>query len=174
MAEPLISIKVDQKLRGLLLKTPEKVIPIYDREFRKSINESVVLAQREIVIRTPVLTGTTRKSISNSVSGSGIELTGVVGTPLISALPMEFGTRPHIPPPGPIELWIRRRGISWASEGRAQTVEQMAFFITTRQIGQVGLKARRMFKDGFDAARARILKFMEDAQQRVLIALERD
>lgn len=39
----------------------------------------------------------------------GLGVTGIVGTSLSYAIPVELGTRPHIPPIEPILLWVKQK-----------------------------------------------------------------
>lgn len=65
---------------------------------------------------TPVNTGLLRQSIGRAIAAEGPlvagvprRITAVVGSPLVYAPHVEAGTRPHWPPPAPIEAWVRRK-----------------------------------------------------------------
>lgn len=168
-----IRFKVDERIKGTFLKEPERVIPIYDREFRKAMNESVSLVQREVVPRTPIQSGIGRKSIGTEVRGSGLNLEGVIGTPLVYMAPIERGVEPLrcFPPLAPIELWARRRGID-TIKGEPLPYTKIAF-VVARGIYRSGIRARRMFENGFEASKGYVLKALNEAQGRVLRAMER-
>lgn len=165
-----IEFKVDQKIKGEFLKHPEKILRVYETEFRKGLNEAIMLVQREVVTRTPIRTGTLRKSITTGIRGAGLNIHGIIGTPLIYALPAERGAKAHFPPRGPIELWVRRVHMSIDYLDRPLSIRQMAFLIA-RSISQKGIKAHWMFKEGFAASISRVLKILNDAQNRILKAL---
>jgi len=173
-----IQFKVDKRIQGEFLKHPERTLPIYEAEFRKGLDESTMLVQREVVNRTPIRTGTLKKSITTEIRGAGLNMHGVIGTPMVYALPVERGAKSHRPPMGPIELWVRRVGMSIEYLDRPLTIRQMAFIIARRIAGQSpdprkrgGLPAHWMFRDGLAASTTRVLKILSDAQDRILRAL---
>ena len=167
-----IQFKVDKRVQGEFLKHPEQTAKIYETEFRKGLDESTMLVQREVVNRTPIRSGTLAKSITTETRGTGLNMHGIIGTPLVYALPVERGARTHFPPMGPIELWVRRAGLSIEYLGRPLAINQIAYLVA-RAISKRGLPAHWMFKDGIAAATTRVLKILNDAQDRILRALGR-
>jgi hypothetical protein len=91
----------------------------------------MVLARVEgaVMAKTPVGVGGAaglRGSINGQVLRKAGEVVGLVGSPLPHADPVEFGSRPHMPPARPLILWASRvlglsgrelrsavRGIQW-------------------------------------------------------------
>lgn len=106
---------IDVKLTGPLwdgLYAPALV-----RNLRIAVGASNARIEREAVLRTPVNIGLLRQSIGSKIveepgaDGSALpaQITGVVGSPVTYAQPVEFGSRPHFPPPAAIEAWVRRK-----------------------------------------------------------------
>lgn len=164
-----IEFKIEKKIQGEFLKHPEKTMQVYETEFRKGLNNATMLVQREVVSRTPIRTGTLRKSITTELRGSGLNLHGVIGTPLIYGAPQEYGVDPGqcFPPPLPFEIAARRLTSTLEI---APSFEGFVYLLR-RGIYMSGIKARHMFRDGFKASTAKVLKILNDAQDRVLKAL---
>ncbi|WP_020164714.1 HK97 gp10 family phage protein [Methyloversatilis discipulorum] len=59
---------------------------------------------------TPTNQSTLKDSILHATQvRPGLGVTGIVGTSLSYAIPVELGTRPHIPPIEPILLWVKQK-----------------------------------------------------------------
>lgn len=97
----------------------------------------------------PVDTGRLRASIIPEIRVMTNEVVGVVGSNVIYAPYMEFGTRPHWAPPGALSTWARRHGRS-------------EFYIRTL-IAMRGLKPRKYLQGGFEANKTRIIARIERA-----------
>ena len=158
---------VDVQLKGRLLKNPEEVLPIFNKEFAIGLGEATLLAQGAIISLTPTQTGRLQSSISTEVRGNDLNMKGVVGTPTLYALPMETGAAPHFPPARPIILWVQR--IQWNFQNIKQTlsINQMAFLVC-RSISEKGLEARSMFNNGFENSKDRILNILGKAQEKIV------
>jgi len=167
-----LQFKVDTRIQGQFLKNPEQTLPVYEKEFRAGLTDATMLVQREVVTRTPSQKGDLRRSISSDVKGAGLNMHGVVGTPMVYALPVEMGAGPHFPPVDRIGLWVRRVNMSIEYLGRPLAIAQMAFLVA-RSISQRGLSPHWMFRDGLSAARSRVLSTLQNAQDRILKALEK-
>jgi len=98
----------------------------------------------------PVDTGRLRASIIPEIRVMTNEVVGVVGSNVIYAPYMEFGTRPHWAPPGALSTWARRHG-------------GMSEFVIRRAIAMRGLKPRRYLQGGFEANKTRIIARIERA-----------
>lgn len=164
-----IEFKVDQKIKGEFLKHPEKILRVYETEFRKGLNEAIMLVQREVVTRTPIRTGTLRKSITTEIKGVGLNIHGIIGTPLVYAAPQEYGVDSgrFFPPRARLALWGKR--LTSTIDPRPSDA-QLGFLIA-RAIYRQGIKARHMFRDGFKASTTKVLKILQTAQDRVLRTL---
>lgn len=64
---------------------------------------------RELV---PVDTGALRRSIRDVTRATDKSVTGIVGTTMPYGAGVEFGTKPHWPPPGALDKWARKRGLN--------------------------------------------------------------
>ena len=98
----------------------------------------------------PVDTGRLRASIIPEIRVMTNEVVGVVGSNVVYAPYMEFGTRPHWAPPGALSTWARRHG-------------GMPEFVIRRAIAMRGLKPRRYLQGGFEANKTRIIARIERA-----------
>jgi hypothetical protein len=134
-------------------------------EIEKSMRVSLDTFEQAVAVETPVgVSGGLRASITTDISGTKLRLDGRVTTPLIYGAPVEFGRRPgKIPPPGPIALWLYRKGIV---TDREQI--RAAAWLVARAIGRRGTKGAHMFQKGFDNASPRVLEYWEGLPGRVL------
>lgn len=104
------------------------------------LNKAVLFLQAEVQKRIPRgATGLLRGSVASEVRGRKATLTGLVGSPLIYALPVETGTRPHFPPVEPIAAWAQRKLNLPYGEAR------LAAYAIARAIGRRGTKGAKMF-----------------------------
>ncbi len=114
------------------------------------LRASTVYLQGEVVERTPAAQGILRQSIGATVESDGVGVLGVVGTSLAYAVPVELGTRPHMPPIAPLEQWVAKKlGIS----GKAGTAVARRI---QWKIARYGTPAAGMFHRGFSAGRANV------------------
>jgi hypothetical protein len=96
--------------------------------------------QGAVVPLSPVNLGFLRNAWGSKVelTGGSYDVLGRVFNPLEYALPQERGARPHWPPRGPIEAWVRRKlGVS------EKQVRSVAFLVA-RKMAQVGMKGQAM------------------------------
>ena len=126
---------------------------------------SLDTVEQAVVTRTPVNVGTLRSSIQTMMRGQGVDLTGVVYSPLAYAPSVERGRKPgKMPPVEAIRYWVIRKGIADGPEA-----DQAAFLIA-RAIGRRGTKGVRMFEQGWQEAAPHIpgiwLRWLRDQLQR--------
>lgn len=133
-----------------LARAPE----IAGQEYARAMQESVLIAEGEIVTRTPVAdTGRARGGIHSRVEGAGLALRGIAeSAPLDYILPLEEGSVPH--------------------EIRPRTKKALAFrvggaLIIRRKVRHPGTKAHWMFRDGTAAATPRVFYRFRAASARV-------
>lgn len=162
-----VQFSVSTKLQGLLFTNPEKVFPVFCKEFKAGILESVMFLQTQTAQLTPRNTGNLQASIGYTVQGEGLDLEGTVGTNMSYALVSEEGARPHFPPLGPIELWVKRVGLSLNYTGVELTVKEVAFLVA-RSISIKGLEAHWMFKKALENSTVRIMSILQLAQDRIV------
>ena len=78
---------------------------------------------------------------------------------------VEVGTRPHWPPPGALEGWVRRRlGITGEREAR-----EVAFLIG-RKIARTGTKGHFFFERALRANEARVVAALEEEVARAVMS----
>ena len=140
MADLRIEFQGAAQLQAALARAPEVV----NEELQRFMAEATMHLRTEVIDRTPAAAGTLRASISTDWQSTVGGMLGVVGTPQPYAIPVELGTRPHMPPVQPIQDWVRQKlGLS-GKEGRS-----VAFAIA-RKISKVGTKGHFMFRDAFN------------------------
>jgi hypothetical protein len=124
------------------------------KEVHRTMQASVSLLESEVTERTPVgATEELRNSIYGEVRDSvyGTEVTGIVGAPVVYALPVEMGTKPHWPPKGALTSWVRRK-LQIVGDDHVASVE----FRIRAKIAARGTKGAHMFRKGWLASRDRI------------------
>jgi hypothetical protein len=146
------------------LRTPKA--PIFDpqasqmvlqHELRATMQEAVLLAEREVASRTPVgATGILRGSIASEIRGTPANLRGIVATPQPYAAAVEHGSRPHWAPIGPLLLWARRK----LGDERAAYRVQWA-------ISRRGTRGVHMFRDAERAIRQPVTRLFQEAMARI-------
>lgn len=105
------------------------------------------LAEAETAQRTPVDQGTLRASEYGRVVDLWPIVEGHLGSPLAYAEPVEYGAKPHWPPPGPIQGWVHRKlGLSGKEMVRVA-------FLVARAISRRGTRGHFMFQAGLQKAR---------------------
>lgn len=116
----------------------------------------------EVIDNTPAAFGTLRASISGEVQSMASGMLGIVGTPQPYAVPVELGTKPHMPPVQPLQDWVRQKlGLS-GKEGRS-----VAFAIA-RKISKKGTKGHFMFRDAFEANAAEVQRQFDQTVSRIV------
>lgn len=146
----------------------KRASPIASEELHAAMAEGVNELRNEIVPRVPVNQGILRQGVQAQISPmTDVEMVGRVFDPVAYAVPVEAGTTPHFPPPGPLQLWVRRK-LGITDERRARSVA----FLIGRAISQRGTKARNFFRDGAAAARDRIRARFAEIPVRVVRRLE--
>jgi hypothetical protein len=95
----------------------------------------------------------------------GMTVVGEVGTPVAHALPVELGTKPHMPPVTPLIDWVEAKlGL------RGDEAEGAAWAIA-RKIKAKGTKGAFMFKRAVEANDGQVTGLFEAALGRVLARL---
>jgi len=162
-------IGLDLQQAAVLAKGWQLEPAITERELTAAIWEGELLAQREIVERTPRGIGS-GGGLAGSIQArepeiGGHLIVGLVGTPLVYAEPVEFGTRPHMPPAQPIRDWVRHVLGLGGAEGEAAT-EAIRW-----KIFRHGTQGAHMFEGGFEAVRGQIIDRFNLAVERIAAAL---
>jgi len=111
---------------------------------------------------TPVDTGRLRASVV--FLGRGPDK-GVLASPVVYSSVMEYGRRPgKFPPPGPMQLWVRRK----LRISNQKDIRSIAFLVS-RKIARAGIEGRHMFDKGIKAGWPRAKRAMESIIKRIII-----
>ncbi|MEP9372613.1 HK97 gp10 family phage protein [Mesorhizobium sp. KR1-2] len=159
MNEPDVSVRLEADgLRRLMTQAPDIVI----EELTTGVTEASMLAEREIRERTPTSgAGTLRESIgAMPVEFAQEVVRGGVATSLPYAVPVETGSKPHMPPISPLVDWVERKlGL------RDKEAQGVAWAIA-RKIAKQGTQGAFMFRDGFAAVEPQIMAILGAAIER--------
>ena len=128
-----------------------------------AMREATLLAQREWQENMPRgATGLTAGSIHSDVSSTPAGVLGVVGSSQPSAVWVELGTRPHMPPSEALQPWVQAvLGISDPKE-----VHNVAFLVA-RKIARKGTPAQRPMARAVKATQGQIIAIFERAAAQV-------
>lgn len=143
-----------------------ELYPQISREVRKAaVAEALQLLEREVVERTPRGAGPLHlaDTISTGVPVEyGQKVLGELGTPCVYGEPVEYGTKPHWPPSGPLVHWAERVLNIHGKEAQA------VGFLIARAISRRGTKGAHMFQKGFEAAEGRVMRILEDIPGKIV------
>jgi HK97 gp10 family phage protein len=139
-----------------------------ERRIRELQGDRILNAMRSVTLEVerqakhnaPVDTGRLRASIIPDVVSQGNTVLGIVGSNVVYAPYMEFGTKPHWPPLAALEVWARRHHTS--------------AFLVARAISQRGLKPRRFLRDAFDKVKGAIRGTIESTVAQTLRDIKED
>lgn len=140
---------------------------VIDEEFRQALNAGVLHLKGQIQPATPVgVTSHLRQGVQTSITGEAVSLVGRVFDPVAYAMPVESGSRPHFPPVGPLQLWVRRK-LGIGDEREARSVA----FLIARAISRRGTPAVWMFRKAWDANLDQVEGFLKAAGERIIARL---
>jgi len=158
-----IDLEIDRKSLSNILSKFEFAKFAATKCFTEAMNESVLLTEANVVIRTPVgASGGLKASISSQLlTDLTAQIVGIVSTPKVYAPAVEGGSRPHFPPiealTGKIEgldLWARLKGLN--------------AFAVAKGIAKKGTKKKKMFAQGLQASKQNVYSiFYQKAQSYV-------
>lgn len=131
---------------------------------RKAMMKSVLTIEGNVRPLTPVgVSGRLRNSINGKVDENSYEIVGRVGSSLspkeVYPAVMEFGRRAGAAPP-PTEKLVR-----WVHLQLGVPVEE-AWPVARRlavKIGRRGIKEKRMFRDGMEKSKDKVMGYFEQA-----------
>lgn len=150
MSAPMsaLQILVDAKDIARFERAYQRAPEVVDRVVARRMAGLMLDLQSDVQDKTPTAFGTLRASIGSDVElRPGLGVTGVVGTSLAHAVPVEVGTKPHMPPVAPIKLWAEKKlGLT----GREATRAAWAIAMTIKRRGTLGVG---MFNRSFAARR---------------------
>ena len=150
----------DSDVRRLTKEYPEESLKAREAK----LTEALLLLEREIVERTPRGAGPIHlaDTIHSDASAKGQRVSGIVGTPAQYGEPVEFGTRPHWPPKGPVQHWVERvLGIT------GREAASVAFLIC-RAIAKRGTKGAHMFETGWMDAESRVMSILDEIPEEII------
>lgn len=153
-----LQIVVDAKDIARFERAYQRAPEVVDRVVARRMAGLMLDLQSDVQDKTPTAFGTLRASIGSDVElRPGLGVTGVVGTSLAHAVPVEVGTKPHMPPVAPIKLWAEKKlGLT----GREATRAAWAIAMTIKRRGTLGVG---MFHRSFAARRGEIGDVLNNA-----------
>jgi hypothetical protein len=152
-----VTIRIDRKSDRVLHHLDEELHPAVIG----AMELTVQAAEAEVVKYTPVDQGILRGSVYGRVVDQWPRVQGLLGSPLVYAEPVEYGSRPHWPPRAPIQSWVHRK---FGFLGQAMI---RVAFLVARAISRHGTRAHGMFQRGLALAERVGPRFLEAALKRV-------
>ena len=137
-----------------------------DRVLQEAMTEATLLVQREWQENLPRVSGLTARSITSDVASTPAGVLGVVSSSQPSALFLELGTRPHMPPVAAIEPWVKAvLGIREPKE-----VKRVAFLVA-RKIAREGTPAQHPMARAVQSTEGQVIAMFERAAAKVVAHL---
>ena len=153
----LSSRALDTLQRGL-----DKAPELTNQVLMAAMTEATMLLEREVKEAIPRgATGITAGSITGDVFSTPAGVLGVVGSSQPSAVFVELGTRPHMPPVAALVPWVR------SVLGLAEKEAQGVAFLIARKIARKGTRAQRPFARTLEANQGQLVRIFEDAADRL-------
>lgn len=158
-------VRTDIQQSAALLEAYDVAPEIFIEEMTRAAWKAELLLERDIKELTPTGIGS-GGGLKGSISAREPEVLannviGRVGTPLNYAVPVELGTKPHMPPIQPLADWAQRVLDVGANEAwRVGTA--IAF-----KIKRDGTEGAFMFERGFKANDAKVQNIFADAAERI-------
>ena len=152
-----MAIEIKQ-LKDVQAAMEQAVRDLHGEPMLQAMRRATLLVERQAKMNAPVNTGRLRASITPEVrTAAGNTVEGVVGSNVVYAPFMEYGTRPHYPPLAPLIRWVQ---LQLKVKGSAAIAVAKG---VQRKIGRRGLRARRYLRDAVEINRAEIIKLLTDA-----------
>lgn len=124
----------------------------------KALVKGGLMVERDAKRLCPADTGRLRASISHRLTGAGTKNPVVeVGTNVEYAPYVEFGTRPHYPPPGALRRWAQLHGMKPGAE-----------FAIARKIAAKGTPAKPFLFPAFNANKDKVKQMVVEAIRKEL------
>lgn len=158
-------IKIDSRVQGLFLKDPERAATIFAEEFKKFYEEMTSLGLRKTVAGTPVFSGNLAGSEFREIRGSGLDLHGIIATPIIYARPIETGEFPSFPNVAGMHDWVRLQlGITDPKE-----IDKVTFLVARAIAQRKGFKkAHWMFRNAYIFLKQKAQGILNKAANRII------
>src|SRR5512139_94650 len=129
-------------LKELQAKMAQVITDLHGRPMLEAMRDSTLIVTREAKQLAPVDTGRLRASINPDVQVQGDIVLGIVGSNVTYAPYIEYGTRPHFPPIGALDVWASRHG--------------MNAYVVARAISRRGTKAQAFLVPAFERSQKEI------------------
>jgi len=154
-------LEVTVKLTGMMANT-ERANAIKNEELVKSIEMILMWLWRKVVEKTPKTTSYLASSIkAGSITGTGGNVQGAVGTPVAYALPVEHGRKPgKMPNIDAIKMWMK---------SKLGTDDDQAAYRIARSIMMKGIPEVKMFQDTLDEEETMINRTLDQAFERIKV-----
>jgi len=119
---------------------------------RVPMQQSLDVVEQAVAVRTPVNIGALRGSLQTTMRGQGVDLHGIMFSPLEYAVPVERGRRPgKMPPRDAIRYWVIRKNIADGPEAD-RVAFAIAMAIAKGTSKGTANKGAHMFRDGWQEA----------------------
>ena len=131
-----------------------------------TMHEATLLLQRETQENMPKVTGITARSFTSDVFSTPAGVLGVVSSSQPSAVFVELGTGPHMPPAQAMEPWVRAvLGIRDPKELKRVS------FLVARKIAKHGTEPQRPLERATLATEGQIVAMFEGAAGKIATVL---
>lgn len=160
-----IELQIDTgDLQGLL-KAFKEAPDVAAEEMVRATWEASLLMEREAKENTPTGIGG-GGGLKGSISSReprvlADQVIGELGTPMIYAVPVEEGSKPHFPPIKPLADWAEHK------LGLTPAEAQSVGFLIARKIAAHGTKGVKMFERAFDANQHQVQRIYAKARERI-------
>jgi hypothetical protein len=156
---PAVDVSELRMLQKAFAQAPQMA----QQEMTAFMHTATAHLQAEAQTLTPTTHGTLRASIIGNVTplANGIGVEGVVGSGLAYALPVELGTKPHMPPIEPLVDWAKQK---FALDEKAARSTAWAVAKTIAKRGTLGVG---MFHRAFAANRGQLQSQFEATVRRI-------
>lgn len=145
------------QLQASLKAAPQRTVQV----MLAAMTQATLLLQHEVQDTMPAVSGLTRNSIGQDAFSTPAGALGVVGSNQATAMFVELGTRPHMPPVEPLVGWVQQRlGVS------AQDAQRVAWLVA-RKIARVGTPKQLVFQKALNNNATQVRGIFEDAAQRL-------
>lgn len=165
MAQASHDIRIDIHAAAELARAFRESPEIVTEELTRATWESELLLERETKENTPVGIGGGGGLKGSIAARDPIVLAdtviGMVGTPLDYAVPVELGTKPHMPPIQPLADWAEHK--LNVEPGRARQVG----YLIARKIALKGTQGAHMFERAFTANETQVQMIYAAARGRI-------
>lgn len=141
-------------LKELHAKMEQVITDFHGRPMLEAMRDSTLIVTRAATQLAPVDTGRLRASITPDVQVQGDIVLGIVGSNVTYAPYIEYGTRPHFPPVGALEVWASRHG--------------MEAYVVARAISRRGTKAQAFLMPAFEKSQSYIERRIGQAVEGII------